>query len=126
MHRKSGGDSLSQDGREGRAAGSRNKATLALDAIGDEAAKEILEKLSADAKGGDIMRILNTIHGRLKRMAYRLVGKAPLGAAPQCGVVSNPAGENGPKVPGLVSSRIHSRRSAVAGSNFRRSLSHWS
>ena len=40
-------------GGPGRAAGSRNKATLALDAIGDEAAKEILEKLAESAKGGD-------------------------------------------------------------------------
>jgi hypothetical protein len=40
-------------GGPGRAAGSRNRATLALDAIGDEAAKEILEKLAESAKGGD-------------------------------------------------------------------------
>jgi hypothetical protein len=41
-------------GGPGRAAGSRNKATLALDAIGDEAAKEILGRLTESAKGGDI------------------------------------------------------------------------
>jgi hypothetical protein len=41
-------------GGPGRAAGSRNKATLALDAIGDEAAKEILGKLTESAKSGDI------------------------------------------------------------------------
>ena len=40
-------------GGPGRAAGSRNKATLALDAIGEEVAKEILEKLAESAKGGD-------------------------------------------------------------------------
>ena len=40
-------------GGPGRAAGSRNKATLALDAIGEVVAKEILEKLAESAKGGD-------------------------------------------------------------------------
>src|SRR5262245_46059101 len=41
-------------GGPGRTAGPRNKATLALDAIGNKAAKAILKKLVEAAKGGDM------------------------------------------------------------------------
>jgi hypothetical protein len=41
-------------GGPGRPAGSRNAATLALDAIGNEAAEEVLGKLVEAAKGGDL------------------------------------------------------------------------
>jgi len=41
-------------GGPGRPAGSRNKATLALDKLADDAGKEILEKMVEVAKGGDL------------------------------------------------------------------------
>jgi hypothetical protein len=41
-------------GGPGRPSGSRNAATLALDAIGEAAAPEILQKLVDSAKGGDV------------------------------------------------------------------------
>jgi hypothetical protein len=41
-------------GGPGRPTGSRNKATLALDAVADESAKAILEKLVESAKAGDM------------------------------------------------------------------------
>jgi hypothetical protein len=41
-------------GGPGRPAGSRNKATLALDKIADDAGKAILDKMVAAAKGGDL------------------------------------------------------------------------
>ena len=41
-------------GGPGRPSGSRNKATLALDAVADESAKAILEKMVEAAKGGDM------------------------------------------------------------------------
>jgi hypothetical protein len=41
-------------GGPGRPVGSRNKATLALDQIADDAGKAILEKMVEAAKGGDL------------------------------------------------------------------------
>jgi hypothetical protein len=41
-------------GGPGRPAGSRNKATLALDKIADDAGEEILNAMVGAAKGGDM------------------------------------------------------------------------
>jgi hypothetical protein len=44
-------------GGPGRPAGSRNKATLALDKIADDAGEDILNAMVAAAKGGDFARL---------------------------------------------------------------------
>lgn len=59
------GDQTARDGRfapgnpggPGRKEGSRNKATLILDALADDDAKEILRKAIEKAKGGDVRAI---------------------------------------------------------------------
>jgi len=64
---KSSADTRFQPGNPGgpgRPVGSRNKATIALDKIADDAGKEILEKMVELAKAGD-MRAADMILGRV-------------------------------------------------------------
>src|SRR5580704_3295017 len=51
-------------GGPGRPAGSRNKATLALDKIADDAGEDILNKMVEAAKGGD-MRAADLVLSRI-------------------------------------------------------------
>ena len=51
-------------GGPGRPAGSRNKATVVLDQLADDAGKEILEKMIDAAKGGD-MRAADLVLSRI-------------------------------------------------------------
>lgn len=65
--KKSAGDTRFRPGNPGgpgRPAGSRNAATLMLDVLADESAKEILEKMVEAAKAGD-MRAADLILARV-------------------------------------------------------------